>query len=75
MAMGSISQPGWSLCLKPGGICISGSAYDQVENKLGLDMNTLESIRLKILPGRYGYIGCCPIRGQLRIESFKRKKL
>ncbi len=35
-----------------GGICISGTAYDQVENKLSMDMNILENRLLRTSQGR-----------------------
>ena len=40
-----------------GGICISGTVYDQVKNKLALDMSILESRRSKTSRSQCGYIG------------------
>jgi len=50
-----------------GGICISGRAYDQVENKLGLEYENLGEHQVKNIAR--------PIRVYRVIEWFKRKKL
>ena len=50
-----------------GGICISGRAYDQVANKLGLEYENLGEHQVKNISTPIRSTGCCLIREQLLI--------
>jgi class 3 adenylate cyclase len=39
---------------EPGGICISGSVYDQVLNKLSLSFKPLGELNYRTFPSRFG---------------------
>ena len=47
MATASISRPGWRPLAEPGGICVSGTAYDQVRNKVEAAFEDLGDQNLK----------------------------